>query len=167
MQASTCTNATTDPTSDKQDTIIEEMLTSERLPIQAQRECHTLMHQTSIQDWHVSKCTSCNDEDMEWCEYCGSVKRSRRTETGISPATQTRTAPTPTLAPVVAPMAPPDPPMLPERAPNTNRPGAKANRHNRVKTKASAAPAEAVASFSMEETNDAMRVSLLVSLLEV
>ena len=35
------------------------------------------------------------------------------------------------------------------------------SRHNRAKTEASAAPAEAVAGFSIEETDDTMRISLL------
>ena len=79
----------------------------------------------------------------------------------MSTARQTHTAPTPTQAPVAGPLAPPDPPKLPKEAPNTNRPGAKMSRHSRAKTEASAASAEAVADLSIEETDDAMRMSLL------
>ena len=51
--------------------------------------------------WTYSKCTSWNHEDMKSCEACGSVKRPRRTKTGVSAATQTRTAPTSTPTPVL------------------------------------------------------------------
>ena len=49
----------------------------------------------------------------------------------------------------------------PKRASNTDGPDTDVSGPRRVKTRASVAPVEAVASFSVKETNDAMRVSLL------
>ena len=120
---------------------------------------------TEVQDvskrWACSICTSWNHEDMKSCEICSCVKRPRRNETGMSATRQTRIAPTSTQAPAVGQLAPPEPPKLPKTTPNINRPGAKMSRHSRAKTEASAASAEAVADLSIEETDDAMRMSLL------
>ena len=48
-----------------------------------------------------------NHELLRSCEICERVKRPRCTKTGVGAATQMRTAPTSTLAPLVTPVAPP------------------------------------------------------------
>ena len=116
--------------------------------------------------WACGVCTSWNHKDLKSCETCDSVKRPRRTKTGVSAAAQTRTVPTSAPAPVVTPVAPPA-----NVQPSPTLPGMKTLVDSSpIGTGAAPAemeeiclpaPAGTDAGFSVEETNESTRVSLL------